>query len=382
MGRRIRIGFDVRPFLRQETGVGVYFKNLLYALAGMDRENDYYLLSSSLKDRFDPEKIPRFHRLHFRDLRWPVKAVNFLWYGLGWPSLDWFFNTSLDLTHSPSPLPIPTRGKRIVTVHDLFFLDDPARVDRETRHYFARRVARSLQNSEGIVTVSRFVRDQIMEMFGPAGEKVRVIYHGLNRRFTAPVDADDKERTRRKYGLEKPFLLFVGATEPRKNLVRLVQAFAILCGQEEQVELVIVGRPGQEESRLQEQVAQRGLGGRVKRIGYVDEKDLIVLYRLAEVFVLPSLAEGFGFPLLEAMAGGLPIAASRAPAIPEVAGKAAVYFSPEDAEEMAAAILRALTDHNLRKTLICAGRDRLRDFDWTETAVQTLDFYRVVLEDG
>lgn len=381
MGRRIRIGYDVRPFLRQETGVGVYFKNLLFALAGMDRENDYYLLSSSLKDRFEQDKIPPFRRLHFRDLRWPVKMVNFFWYGLGWPPLDWFFKTDLDLTHSPGPLPLPTRGKKVVTVHDVFFLDDPARVDRETRQYFVRRVARSLRHSHGIVTVSRSVRDQVMEMFGPAEEKVRVIYHGLDRQFTAPVYAEDKESVRRRYRLEQPFLLFVGATEPRKNLVRLVEAFAILSGWDEGVALVIVGRPGQEEGRLKDQVVQRGLEGRVRRIGYVDEKDLVVLYRLAELFVFPSLAEGFGFPLLEAMACGLPIAASRAPAIPEVAGKAAVYFAPEDPEEMASTIARALTDQDLRQTLVNAGRDRIQDFDWTQTAAQTLNFYRWVLRD-
>src|SRR4030042_1056628 len=122
----MRIGFDLRSFLKEETGVGVYFRNLLRELAAVDRENEYFLFSSSWKDRFPPERLPGFARQRFRDFRLPVRLVNFLWYRIGWPTLDSFFRARLDLTHSPVPLHLPTRGRKVITVCDLFFLEPPA----------------------------------------------------------------------------------------------------------------------------------------------------------------------------------------------------------------------------------------------------------------
>ena len=116
----MRIGFDVRCFLKEETGVGIYFKNLLFHLAQIDQSNEYFIFSSSLKDRFPLHKVPPFSKKKFLDLRLPVKAVNFFWYKLCWPPLDFFFKTDMDLTHSPVPLILPTKGKKIVTIHHAF----------------------------------------------------------------------------------------------------------------------------------------------------------------------------------------------------------------------------------------------------------------------
>ncbi|MCX6559940.1 MAG: hypothetical protein NTZ26_05435, partial [Candidatus Aminicenantes bacterium] len=115
----MRIGFDLRPFLKEETGVGVYLKNLLFELARIDREDEFFLFSASWKDRFPTAKIPPFAQCHFLDKKWPVRMVNFLWQDLGRPSLDALFGTRLDLTHSATPLPLPTKGRAIVTVCDL-----------------------------------------------------------------------------------------------------------------------------------------------------------------------------------------------------------------------------------------------------------------------
>ena len=133
----MRIGVDVRPFLSRETGVGTYLKNLLFQLARIDEANEYCLFSSSWKERFPVEKIPSFAKSRFRDLRIPVRTVNFLWYRLGRPSLDSNFGTKLDLTHAPTPLALPTGGKKIVTVYDPFFLDQPGKADRQARDVFS-----------------------------------------------------------------------------------------------------------------------------------------------------------------------------------------------------------------------------------------------------
>ncbi len=184
----MRIGFDLRPFLKEETGVGVYLRNLLFGLAALDAENEYCLFSASWKDRFAEGRLPPFVHKRFRDLRWPVRAVNFLWQDLGRPTLDRFFGTPLDLTHSATPLRLPTRGRTIVTVCDLFFLEDPEKADREARRKFLHKIAGSLRRADGIITISDFSRRGILERFGLPAEKIKRTYLGLDPVFRSPVD--------------------------------------------------------------------------------------------------------------------------------------------------------------------------------------------------
>jgi len=374
----MRIGYDVRPFLREETGVGVYFKNLLFALAGMDRTNEYYLFSSSMKDRFIPAKIPRFEKGRFRDFRYPVKAVDFLWHRLGWPPLDFFFHVRLDLAHSPTPLVLPARGKKIVTVYDLFFLDFPRISDRMARKDFARGIRDSLGRCDGVLTISRFTEEQLRERFGLEAEKVRIIPPGVHRDFWRPADALSAERTRQRHGLPRDFLLFVGALEPRKNLPRLLQALKVVHQSFARVSLVLAGREGRDAGVVRARTRELGLETWVKITGYLEADELRDLYHSASAFVFPSLGEGFGIPLLEAMASGVPVVSSRAPALPETAGEAAEYFDPLDGEDMARAIVRVLDDGDLRERLVSSGLRRVKGFTWERAAAQALDFYRSV----
>jgi alpha-1,3-rhamnosyl/mannosyltransferase len=376
----MRLGFDLRPFLKFETGVGVYFRNLLFELARLDVENDYYLFSASWKDRFPPEKLPPFKRLHFRDLRWPVKAVNFAWFRLGRPSLDSVFGASLDLTHSPTPLPLPTRGRKIVTVCDLCFMEDPGKADAEARRHFLKRTEASLRRADGIVTISEFTKRALLDRFGLDEAKIKVTPLGLGRPFRdGSVPTGDVAATLRKYGLSGEFLLFVGATEARKNLPALIEALAVVHRTFRPVPLVLVGREGGDHARLLAEIKARGLEAWVRLPGYLPESEVGALYRAASGFVFPSTCEGFGLPLLEAMASGLPAAVSGVSALPEVGGDAALYFRPEDPEDMAAKIVRLLSDGDLRTALRARGRERAAAFTWEKTAAETLAFYRTVL---
>ena len=377
---KMRIGFDIRPFLREETGVGIYFKNLLCTLAKIDRTNEYFLFSSSWKDRFNPVNIPGFAKKSFVDLRYPVKAVNFFWHRLGWPDLDFFFKTPLDLTHSPTPLPLPTQGKKIITVHDLFFLDFPELADREAGRVFSRRIKNSVQKADGIVAVSLFTGRQLAERFMLDKEKIRIIHHGINLLEWEASDRQDLERTKASLDLPEDFLLFVGAHEPRKNLPNLIKTLRIIHDRHRKTPLVLVGRKGSDSDYINKTVQKLDLGSWVKLVGYVDEKELKNIYRLASVFVFPSLWEGFGIPLLEAMASGLPIVASRSSALPEIAEDAAAYVDPEDPEDMAEQIVHVLEDLDFQKTLVSAGQKRVRAFSWEKAAAETLDFYESVLE--
>jgi glycosyltransferase involved in cell wall biosynthesis len=374
----MRIGLDLRPFLTRETGVGVYVRNLLFELARVDAEDEFFLVSASWKDRFAPERLPPFAKVRFRDLRWPVRAVDALWYGPQWPTLDLIFGTRLDLTHSPAPLPLPTKGKRIVTVCDLFFFDFPGQADPGARRHFLKRAGAALRKSDGIVAISEFTRSALLERFDLDPGKVRVTHLGAEEsRRTAP-DPESVERTRTALGLPGDFLLFVGASEPRKNLPALIDALAIVHRRHAKIPLLVAGRPGAGHEALLARIAARGLGDWVIMPGYLPDHDIRNLYHAASALVFPSLSEGFGLPLLEAMAAGLPAAVSESGALPEIGGEAAVYFDPEDASGMAQRIIDVLTDAELRRCLRARGRARAGNFRWERTAARTLEFYREV----
>ncbi|MHB8054146.1 MAG: glycosyltransferase family 4 protein [Candidatus Aminicenantales bacterium] len=375
----MRIGFDVRPFLKQETGVGVYFKNLLFELAEIDRENEYCLFSASYKNRFPPEKIPPFRNLKFVDKRWPVRFVNAAWDRFGFPKLDRVFGGRLDLSHSPTPLRLPASGKSIVTVHDLFFMEAPEKADREARVRFLRRTEDSLRTADGIVTVSQFSAQEIQGRFGCAAGKIKVIYHGLNRVFEEAATPAETGVVRRRLDLPGEFLLFVGALEPRKNVPALIEALAIIHEKRGPIPLVLVGRSGGDEENVERVIGRRGLQPWVRRPGYLSDIEIRALYNTATALVFPSYAEGFGLPLLEAMACGLPAAVSGVSALPEIGEDAAVYFNPADPEDMARAVLRLLEDETLRESLRLRGPQRAGQFRWRRTAETTLDFYQATV---
>jgi len=372
----MRIGFDVRPFLRQETGVGVYFKNLLFELAALDRDNEYCLFSASYKDRFPPAKIPPFEKLTFVDKRWPVRAVNAAWDLFGRPRLDRIFGGRLDVTHSPTPLRLPASGKAIVTVCDLFFLEEPERADREARRRFLRKTGRSLRSADGVITISEYSARAIRERFGLDEEKIMVTPLGLNRFFEDPAAPEETAAVRRRFDLPGEFLLFVGALEPRKNVPALIEALALVHERHGRIPLVLAGRSGGDGEKVDREIERRGLGAWVRRTGYLPDVDLRALYRTAAALVFPSSAEGFGLPLLEAMACGLPAAASGVSALPEIGGDAALYFNPEDPEEIARTVIRLLADSPARESLKIRGLRRAELFPWRRTAEATLGFYR------
>ena len=376
----MRIGYDIRPFLRQATGVGIYFKNLLFSLARIDNTNVYYLFSSSYKDRFRREDLPPFTRSEFRDSRYPVKLINLLWHKVGWPPLDTFFNAELDLTHSPIPLLLPTKGKKIVTVYDLFFMDFPDLVQGEARKNFSRRIEQSLHSADGILVISKFVKDQIVNRFSLNEDKIKVVYLGVDPDYSNKPSETHMEIVKNKYGLPSKFILFVGAIEPRKNLVKLIEALGFIRKKPVDVSLVIAGKKGMDYQNLIRKIEDSQLQSKVLFLDYLPEIDLKALYHLASCLVFPSLCEGFGLPLVEAMASECPLVISRAPALPEIASDAALYFHPEDAEEMASQIITVLENEDKRRDLIEIGNHRVRDFSWKRTAENTLEFYKSVMK--
>lgn len=377
----MRIGFDVRPLLKQETGVGIYLRNLLSHLSVIDRENEYYLFSTSLKDRLSPKKMPEFEKGDFREFRFPVRVIDYAWHHWGWPKMDCFFKTDLDLTHSHSPLFLPTKGKKVVTVHDLYFMDYPQEADREAGRVFAKKIQDSLDRADGIIAVSESTKRELLERFPVEKKKIKVIYHGLDLSFHLSVSPKEKDEARKKFSLPPDFILFVGSVEPRKNLSNLIEAFLLVRQKFPQIHLVIAGPPGKDSEPIQRKIRKNCLHPWVRITGYASTAELKALYSLASIFVFPSLCEGFGMPLLEAMASGTPLVVSGRSAVPEVVGNAGVYFNPHSPEEIAEKVGLLLEDSHLQQKLIKEGMRRIQHFDWKSAASETLNYYRSLIKE-
>ncbi len=371
----MKIGLDIRPLLKEATGVGTYWRNLLSFLAEIDDCNEYYLFSCSLKDRFDRKNLPRFRHLTFKDLRFPQKWLNSIWTRWERPRMDWFFRTGLNITHSPSPVLCPTKGKKIITVHDLFFVEHPELADKEARERFLPNFAQTLQRADAVVTVSAYVKKLLIEKFSLSGDKIYIIHHGVDAEFFQHGNPGADQAVWGKYNLTPGYIFFIGTGEPRKNIPRLLEAFDAVRREIPGLEMVIAGKPGGDTPVIKQKIRRSRMVNRVKLLPYIPREEVPALYRGAGLFVFPSLCEGFGLPLLEAMASQVPVAASRAPAIPEIAGKAALYFNPRSSEEMARVIRRGLQDESVREELIEAGNVRIREFSWRQAARLTKALY-------
>jgi glycosyltransferase involved in cell wall biosynthesis len=309
-----------------------------------------------------------------------VRLLNWLWQTKRRPHLDFFFGTALDLTHSATALILPTSGRKVITVHDIFFLDFPDQSGEEAGKTFFRLAAASFRDADGIITSSLVTSVELISRFALEEDKVRVIPPGLDGLFLEDVSAAELEATRERLGLPPSFLLFVGAQVPRKNLVRFIEALKIVHLRGLRVPLVLIGPRGEDSRDIRRKAEELGIGASVLSTGYREARDIRNSYRLASAFVLPSLWEGFGMPLVEAMASGAPVAASRVAAIPEVCRDAAVYFEPESPEGMAEKVISVLEDEALRRTLVARGKARARDFSWKRAAEQTLAFYESVAQ--
>lgn len=370
MGGPLSIGIDFRPALSRETGVGRYFRGLVLGLAAVDRESRYVLFSSSLKERPKPMDLPPNFTLV--DRRVPVRVLNALWHRRGVPSLDLLAGRRFDVTHSPTPLVLPSRGAAsVVTVCDLFFLDHPEATSREIRRDYARLAREHVHRADAVVAISQTTADDVERRLDVPREKIAVVRAGLDPRFAleSPPPPPDGG---------PPYLLAVASEEPRKNLPRLVEAVAVLVDRGWDGELRIAGGPGLDSTHIGEAIARFHLRDRVARLGYVDAETLASLYRKARAVVLPSIWEGFGLPLIEAMACAVPVVASDIPVHHEVAGDAAIFARGDDADALAVSIERAWGDEELRRRLLAAGRERVRLFSWEASAQKALEVYRDV----
>lgn len=381
----MRIGIDVTAAVSQGAGIGRYTRELLRALALADPENDYRLFFAS-RDR--PYSLPplgpnfRLINLPFHDI-WLARA----WHRARMPLPVEWITGPLDLFHSPDfTLPPVRRGTRtLLTVHDLSFVRDPASAAPGLLRYLNTVVPRSVARADHILADSQATKKDLIDLYHTPDEKITVLYSGVEARFRPVTAPDQLARVRTRYGLgHEPFILGISTLQPRKNFVRLIQAFETVSYQLSAVSagalrLVIAGGKGWLFEAIFAEVERRGLQERVLFPGFVADEDLPALYSAARVLAYPSLYEGFGLPMLEAMACGTPVVASTASCLPEVAGDAALLVSPTDVPALADALSRAANDEAVRADLIAKGLNRSRQFTWEKSARQLLTIYRRLL---
>lgn len=376
--RRITVGIDYRPALSRMSGVGRYVAGLTAALSRIDTENDYVLFSSSMRERARLDHLPSNFQLVDRHI--PVRLLNWLWHRKGWPSLESLSGRRFDVSHSPHPLILPVRrGRKVVTVHDLFFYRHPELTAAEIRRDYSTLVEAHALRADAVVTVSEATAADVEKDLGVPRDRIAVIHNGLDLESLRP-HPETERRLALAHDLPARFLLFVGTLEPRKNLARLIEAIQILVDRQWDGVLLLAGRPGMDEPRIDEAIRRLGVGSRVRKLGYVSPSDLPAIYRRAHVLVNPSLWEGFGLPPLEAMACRLPCVLSDIPAHREVVGDAAFYVDAEDPSSISAGVERVWNDEDLRAQLIGAGAQRAPRFTWEETAKKTLALYGRLVE--
>jgi glycosyltransferase involved in cell wall biosynthesis len=265
-----------------------------------------------------------------------------------------------DLAHFNYVIPPGYRGRAVVTVHDLSFERFPELMPLRDRLLFRTLVPRSVARAARVLAVSEWTKRDLVERYGVAEEKVVVTPNGVDEVFRPNGSAPQRP----------PYALFVGAIQPRKDPLTALRALALLDGE---LGLVVVGPEKHGAHELRTAVRELGLGSRVEFAGHVEHDQLAALYRGAACLVFPSRYEGFGLPVLEAMASGTPVVAAATGALPEIAGDAAVLVEPADPGALAGGIERALAD---RERLVAAGLERARLFKWADTARRTLDVYR------
>jgi glycosyltransferase involved in cell wall biosynthesis len=365
-------GLDVRPSLSRPTGVGTYVLGLARQLPYLAPDDRFHFFSASIKERYPARDWPGNVRLV--DRRLPVAGLNAAWNHAGWPPLDRLVGASLDLVHSPTPLLVPCRkGKRVVTVHDLFFLKHPDMVEGEALRDYVPLVRDHVRRADGVLCVSEYTAAETRRLLDVPEEKIAVTPHGVDPAYREAPDDDRVDEALRRLRLPRGGILYVGTSEKRKNLVTLVMAYMTLARRRRLPPLLLAG-PGSD-------WAQGGsrVGPQIVATGYLDKPDVRALMAASAVLVLPSLEEGFGLPVVEAMAAGLPVVCSRGSALSEVAGDAACLVDAQDANALARAIERLLDDRALAAEMRRRGLERSLRFDWQDTAARTLAFYRKVL---
>lgn len=371
----MRIALDLLPITGRNAGLQRYAQQLVEGLARIDTENEYLVLVNS--------RAPKLFELNNSNfLVIPVRTPKrFIWY---WEQAYLPIMRTLrrvDLLHSPvSAPPLWVSCKRVVTVHDLTFKFFPKTMRWWDRLYWGYFLVHGAKRANKIIVPSASTALALQQALSLPKGRVVVVEECCAEKFFQRVTPEKIRATKERYGITEKYILTVGTLEPRKNITTLLEAFS-LVKKKLTIKLVIVGARGWLVRPMFKKVQELGLHKDVVFTGFVPDEDLPALYQGAEVFVFPSLYEGFGLPPLEAMASGTPVVASNSSSIPEVVGDSGILVDPHDVEGFAHAIIKLCTDANYRAVLSVKGQQRARQFTIERMGKKILEVYRGVLKE-
>ena len=368
----MRIALDARKL--RDFGIGTYIRNILIELSRLDRDTEYVVLCRpddlgagdvlGQNFRMVPETAPAYSISE--QFRIPLSLAR----------------ERVQLVHEPHyVLPPLINCSSVVTIHDCIHLMFPQYLPSRLAYVYAKgSMWTASKKANKILTVSEASKRDILRFFDVPPEKVVVVYNAIDERFLAPANPERTSLVRQRYQLDHPFVLYVGNIKPHKNLERLIEAFGRARGQcPDDLKLIIVGDEISKYPALRQSVHKHKLDKHVRFLGFQPMETLATFYRLARAFVFPSLYEGFGLPPLEALASGTPVITSNTSSLPEVVGDAALLIDPLNADDIADALVRVLTDDGLRAELVRRGFERVKQFSWDRSVKRTHEIYMEVL---
>ena len=365
-----KIGLDARLTFYTRGGIAHYIRRLAESLPGLDPGNQYFVLHS----RRAPDPLPLPANAH-RVECWTPAHHRLERAFLGLELLPHRFR----LLHSPDFIPPHGRFRSVITVHDLTFLHYPQFLTAESRRYYNGQIRAAVDRADFILTDSDATRTDLLNLLGVPPAKAITVYLAADPRFS-PQPAERVAVLADRYGLPQSYVLFVGTFEPRKNVAGLLSAYAQLSPSAPP--LVLAGNTGWLFDDAHRRVQDLGLSGRVKFLADLPGEELPALYSGAAAFCLPSYYEGFGLPLLEALACGVPAVVADRASLPEIAGGAAALCNPDDPASIAQALEKVLGDTDYRRSLVHRGHDRVKQFTWDKCARETLAVYKKALGDA
>lgn len=371
----MRIGFDAKRAFFNKSGLGSYSRNLLQGLASNYPDNDYILYTTGIDySLFEPDQqvfsIKTPERLHHRIFKSYWRS-HFLSHQLIKDKIDIFHGLSHEI-----PYHFPDKhAKSIVTIHDLIFLRLPYLYRAIDRMIYENKFKYSCNKSDRIIAVSKQTAMDIIEFFEINEGKIDVVYQGCNPMFNQEISAVEKEILRMKYLLPKSFILYVGTIEERKNLLTLIKA--LYYGKID-IPLVVIGKHTQYLNRVIEFIEKHSLIN-IIFCDVVQNQDLPGIYQLADLFVYPSIFEGFGIPILEALYSKVPVITSKGGCFAEAGGTSTLYVDPNNVEEMTAAIKKVMFDTMLQDKMVKEGYIHARNFDEEKVSANIIQVYHKVL---
>lgn len=368
---RAQIAIDMHTVGQRQTGNETYIRNLAEQFSTMELPWDFHFYHTLPREKIDASRwAGRVCRLHPHQ---PMFRIPF-----SFPLALW--RDKIDLAHfqyvAPPFCPCPT----VVTVHDISYEYFPEYFHPLQRMRMRTLIPRSARSAAQVITISEFSRKTISERYDIAESRITVTPLGASEAFRR-LDETQAYETTKRFGISRPFILGVGNLQPRKNLERLIRAFSRLVRKNgRDLDLVLVGQPAWQEHRIQAEVQRLGIDQHVRFTGYVSEEELVALYNRATVFAYPSIFEGFGLPVIEAMACGAPVLTSNVSSLPEVAGEAAVQVDPLDEDAIRSGLQDMIESPSLLADLREAGRTQAARFSWRSTAESTMRVFEKVLQ--